>query len=508
MRRRVDGIHARRVGEAKKTKTINKSNFILNLASIIALVLAPLAFPVSTSAVHLADGLAGYWNFDDVVGVPDVTTHGNNGTYENGASRDTTKKPTVPGNVASVLLDGTNDFVNVVDIAGSELDVDNVTLSAWIYIDASAVGTRNIVRKGHFGNRVYGLDVGAPGSNKVRGFVVLGPTGGSALIASGSISLTAEAWHHVAMTYDGTNVKVYIDGVLDATSVASIGVISDNDLSVRIGGQPSGDSGGPLAFKGNIDEVRIYDRALSSGEVGALADYSEFSVDSLTPLVDYNPVGTDHTVTATIDPALSFIPVLFDIDGPNSSESDTVMTDGSGEAVFTYTGAAPGTDTISACVDSNDDGDCSDESSYLVVTKYWLEHYVTGGGVVKGSKPLWSFGGNVGYDLDGNVVGQFQIVNHTNKLACHLNSFSELAFSGTNAPAESPYAEFDTATFVGSGECNNGTPATDVNITIQDLGEPGAGLDKIEISDFPGSITTFSGPISGGNFQVHPPEIP
>ena len=74
------------------------------------------------------------------------------------------------------------------------------------------------------------------------------------------------------MTYDGTKVRVYVDGSQDGVSGEFITGIYDDNLSVRIGGQPSADPGGALAFAGLIDEVAIWGRGFSSDEVKARAE--------------------------------------------------------------------------------------------------------------------------------------------------------------------------------------------------------------------------------------------
>ncbi len=488
MKRRVDGIHARRVGEAKKTKTINKSSFILNLVSIIALVLAPLAFPVSTNAVHLADGLAGYWNFDD-----DTATdlaHGNNGTVT--GALFSTDVPVVAGNVKSLDFDGSGDYVEVPD--SPELDLSSaITVTGWVYLDSFS--TQNTVAAkwrdiSGANQRGYLLTVALDGTPR---FYI--STDGVNFPRATGAALSTGAWYHLAGTFDGSDIKIYVDGVLAGTT-AQAGSIYLNNEPLLIGAN-DGYGGTTRKFTdGKVDEVRIYNKDLSSDEVAALADYGNFSVGSLTPEVGYNPVGSEHAVTAMIDPALSYIPVLFDIDGPNSSESDTVSTDGTGVASLTYTGANPGTDTITACVDVNDDGSCSGETSAVSATKYWLKYYFTGGGNVKDGKTLkWTFGGNVGWDENGLPVGQFQIVDHVNKVVCHFNSISSLAFP-----------ESDTALFIASGKCNQ-EPVENMTFTVEDNAEPGAGVDEIDIPDFSGGSTVFSATITGGNFQIHTPEM-
>jgi hypothetical protein len=73
-----------------------------------------------------------------------------------------------------------------------------------------------------------------------------------------STPLSSGAWHHVVMTYDGANQKIYIDGVLQTTNPAT-GVIRTNSSNLEIG----------QGFAGKIDDVKIYNRAISQQEVTA-----------------------------------------------------------------------------------------------------------------------------------------------------------------------------------------------------------------------------------------------
>jgi hypothetical protein len=72
---------------------------------------------------------------------------------------------------------------------------------------------------------------------------------------------------HVAGTYDGTTMRVYINGALSA-SKAYTGAIATNNLPARIGA----DSGGGTGFDGVIDELSLYSRALTAAEIGAIYD--------------------------------------------------------------------------------------------------------------------------------------------------------------------------------------------------------------------------------------------
>ncbi|MCJ7743694.1 MAG: LamG domain-containing protein, partial [Dehalococcoidales bacterium] len=252
------------------------------LFPILALVLAfGLALPMAAAAIDPDPGLVALWHFDEGSGaltVADSSGNGNTGTVV-GATTG------VVGKFSNALrFDGINDYVEVPDPGiASSLDLDRATLEAWIYIDPTLpTGFLNIVRKGHGLNRTYGLDIGLPGPRRMRGWANLGPAGNStALVANGATTLATGQWYHVAMTYDGSRVRVYVGGILDGISGNFVGNIFDNNLSVRIGGQPSGDSQGAMAFKGLIDEVRIWSTALNASQL-----------DDVTPPV----------VTATADP--------------------------------------------------------------------------------------------------------------------------------------------------------------------------------------------------------------
>jgi hypothetical protein len=214
---------------------------------------------------------------------------------------------------------------------------------------------------------------------------------------------------------------------------------------------------------------------------------------SLLPDEAFNPVGTTHTVKATISPAVAGVPIIFTVTGANPQGPTSVNTDASGVAEFTYTGTNPGEDTITATL-----GDVT-----LSVTKYWLANFVTGGGTIKNSrgKPAWTISGNVGFLPDGTIVGNFNIVDHlgNNHYKCHNDAFTSLAFSGTSTT--SPPASCNIATFAGNFTDKDGKIVS-LTIVITDNAESGGGADTIYISGT-GFPTFPGGQISNGNFQVH-----
>ena len=126
---------------------------------------------------------------------------------------------------------------------------------AWVYPNAASSGWRTILHKET--DRYY-LFAGSSGSGPAGG----GTFGSGNVNTFGSTALAAGTWTHLATTYDGTTVRLYVNATLVASAPATGGIgVSGSPLSI----------GGTAAygefFNGRIDDVRIYSRALSQLEI-------------------------------------------------------------------------------------------------------------------------------------------------------------------------------------------------------------------------------------------------
>ena len=93
---------------------------------------------------------------------------------------------------------------------------------------------------------------------------------GAGLGVTSASAITSGVWTHVAVSYDGSNMKIYINGVLDATAAAS-GDVADSSGKLFLGYNPARSSqGNEEPFNGQLDEVLWYSRALSAAEIPAL----------------------------------------------------------------------------------------------------------------------------------------------------------------------------------------------------------------------------------------------
>jgi hypothetical protein len=189
--------------------------------------------------------LVGHWPL--ISSVTDFSGFGrsataNNITYASGGKID---------NAAS--FNGTTSYVDLGD--PSELKTNKISVSAWFKTSAS--GSRTIARK-----RTYGYELRL--NSGVLSFSVY-ESSGSQISATSTLTYNDNTWHHVAGTYDGTDVVLYIDGEeAVSTAGAGTGVVYYSTGGIAIG--RDGDSSSSY-FSGSMNDVRFYDHALSAREV-------------------------------------------------------------------------------------------------------------------------------------------------------------------------------------------------------------------------------------------------
>jgi len=213
----------------------------------------------------------------------------------------------ISGHAFRFDINNKHDGIVVTD--NNTLDVEHITMCAWINTTSVDRNWNRIIDK-HYRGYVLGLG-GLFNKNVVRGKVVAEFVGNSGVIAS-DITVADGRWHHIACTNEGATLRLYIDGVLHQIKEGN-GLIAANDFDLTIGNSrvpytPEDIDPKLLdyfpedfcAFDGLIDEVRIYNRALSRVEVRRL--YQAFPV----PPVDVNsPTAFTGTPKVLFDEAHS-----------------------------------------------------------------------------------------------------------------------------------------------------------------------------------------------------------
>jgi len=220
-------------------------------------------------------GLVGYWTFDEGYGTTahDESGKGNHGTlygptWTNNAPRWTQGVKPLSGGYqggGAMEFDGVDDRV---DVSGSQsLNISSmITLEVWVKIDAYPSGAvpqeySYIVLR--VGPTYYEYRIMLYPNGKVDGAFLDGVGWGTSYVLSNT-ALNLNQWYHVVYTYDKITHRIYINGKEDNTKADTTGGLSFSG-TLAIGG--SAPYPANRVFDGLIDEVRVYNRALSVEEI-------------------------------------------------------------------------------------------------------------------------------------------------------------------------------------------------------------------------------------------------
>jgi len=218
------------------------------------------------------ESLVGYWAFDDESGntAMDSSGHENHGTLMPHSPVWTSEGISS----GALAFDGVDDFVEIPDAPSLDI-TDEITLMAWVYPenwdeDAWPVPDKTtenaiITKAGDAEWGVWNLHYKTT-SNGFRFEISLDGT--SINIFETTPSTELHTWYHIAGVYDGSEIKLYVNGEL-SNSIAATGSIDTNNQPVRIGKQFWFNNGYDIysLWDGKMDEVKIYNRSLSADEI-------------------------------------------------------------------------------------------------------------------------------------------------------------------------------------------------------------------------------------------------
>jgi glucose/arabinose dehydrogenase len=264
-----------------------------------------------------AVGLVAAYAFNEGTGlsVADASGNGTTGTIS-GAAWTTAGKY---GN--ALTFNGTSNWVTVPDSAS--LDVTSgLTLEAWVR-PSTIAGWRTVFTKETGGGEVYQLYA----SNGATPVAYLSTTTGGDQGFGAGAALPLNTWTHLAATYDGSALHIYVNGNLAGTQSVS-GAILTSTSALRIGGN------GPWGeyFSGQLDELRVYNRALTATEIGQDENTAiTTSADTTPPTVTaVSPASAATKVIATTGVKATFSEAI----APATISASTfTLTDPSGSSV-------------------------------------------------------------------------------------------------------------------------------------------------------------------------------
>ncbi|MDE2102568.1 MAG: LamG domain-containing protein [Patescibacteria group bacterium] len=210
------------------------------------------------------NGLVGYWKLDEGVA---GTSYDSSGQGNNGTDTGTTPSTSVPSAIKfydpySRSFNGTSDYVDIPKAAS--IRPMTITLSLWAKSSEATFGNYRgfIVQRSSDNNSGFIFD-GNSGGTQVDCIIGNGTTN----VHTAYIVPDITIWHLYTITYDGTIVRLYVDGTQQATSAISGGIAWNGTVqNLKIGRDPSW-----TYFNGLIDDARIYNRALSATEIATIA---------------------------------------------------------------------------------------------------------------------------------------------------------------------------------------------------------------------------------------------
>jgi hypothetical protein len=209
------------------------------------------------TVVDLNPGLVAAWGFEEGSGTTVADESGNTHTGTISGAVWTTS-----GRFGNALtFDGVNDWITVAHSASLSLTT-GMTIEAWVYPTANGGGAyRNVVIKERASSEVYSLYANDETNRPlVEVFTAAQPN--VIETATGGSQLPLNTWTHLATTFDGSTLRLFVNGVQVGSTALSGSLLTSNG-AVRIGGNNIW--GG--FFQGRIDEVRIFNVAKTAAQI-------------------------------------------------------------------------------------------------------------------------------------------------------------------------------------------------------------------------------------------------
>lgn len=274
--------------------------------------------------------LLAYWTFDaqdtNATHTLDLTSNNNDANFNGGMGINSIGiwSDTNAGN-----FDGINDYMLITDSDIVESGDTQLSVFGWVKAPVPNSNNEFVIGQWDVGNnqKSWQINAGAIGTGGGRGAIrVFLSTDGSAGIGfdAGTVILDGE-WHHIGFTFNGnqasgSRIKIYYDGVETGASGTDVASLFNSDVDITIGARKSGGAF-DLFFDAEIDEFRIYDRALSNIEVKLLSSAGHTNIRmQVRSCSDVNCatggefVGSDGTGNTSFDIGNQFHDVLTIVD--------------------------------------------------------------------------------------------------------------------------------------------------------------------------------------------------
>ena len=165
----------------------------------------------------------------------------------------------------SLSFDGSNDHAQITGL--DDMNLDDITLSAWVNVSSlnfAGGGDAHLISKWHNATgKSFALAIQ---QSSAKAYFVIRSSGGGNIFTYTQSALDFDTWYHLTAMKDGNKIKIYLDGVLQEERTIS-NAINSSSTGVGIGSSYTGTSG---FFHGFIDEVQIWERAISLDKINEI----------------------------------------------------------------------------------------------------------------------------------------------------------------------------------------------------------------------------------------------
>ena len=239
----------------------------ITLMFVITLCVGLLGLPILTPAV--TDGLVAYWAFDEESGdtASDSSGNGHNGTLM--GDPQWTKDGYFGG---ALVFDQAGDEVNVPYHA--DLNQAAFTICAWANVEPESGGHRAVVSARHEPPTAGYIFYAEPGNT----WQFWTGNGAPAWVSVQGPAINLGEWDHIAGSFADGQQKFYVNGELVGETASNPNINSQQEFLIGAGANER--TNHEYLFKGIIDEVRVYDRALSEAEIASVMETHVTAVEA------------------------------------------------------------------------------------------------------------------------------------------------------------------------------------------------------------------------------------
>lgn len=481
------------------------------------------------SGADYTSNLIGHWPLNEGSGVDaaNIADDEYNGTL---ANTPTWTTGTLSG---AVSLNGTNQYLEIPNAATMDYG-DVFTYALWIKRPGSSANAYEIlVSKGPTAPvfLIEGTRSAVADRDKLR----LCKWGSGCLMFSAA-KITDTDWHHVAVTKNGADARMYIDGVESSGTLVNQ-TMQNNDHVIRIGEEVNGSSD---PFMGEIDDVRIYNRALTGADIAALYSSGVQHCASPSGVPGEMVYNADHDImqycngsdwigisgvgTATVVPAADTTPDAFAF----TDQTNVALSTLTPSNILQITGIDAAT-SVSISGGSAEFRTCSDAACSSEIQTWGTSAQTISNNQYLQLRLTSSASNSTAVTTDitvGGVSDNWSVTTAAASTPVALQtSFIGSGTSGTGVVTVSAGSNLAAIVFVGvngggsaavTGVTLGGVAMTQIGSPIYNAGttdeklyafyliNPSTGSKNISISTFDTSMTLYSGVILTGVHQTTP----